>query len=123
MAKTIEELIADGITIEEIAKMAAEEKEKADAAAAEKKKAEEKTKTIAESRSYLIADILDYTEALLGEELSEEDAEYLSNELNTQLEKGEAIIVGLMEANSYVNEKKKTSDTDTLRKLIRLGLF
>ena len=89
MSKTIAELIAEGKSVDEISKMAQAE---ADAVAAAKAKREIDPKEIEDARTYLIADVLDYVEAVTGAEIPEKDANEITKELTDKMKTIELLI-------------------------------
>lgn len=89
MGKTIAELIAEGKSVEEISKMAQAE---ADAVAVAKNKRKIDPEEVDAARKYLIADMLDYVEAITGIEISDEDADEITKDLTDKLKAIELFI-------------------------------
>lgn len=101
MGKTIAELIAEGKSVEEISQMAQAE---ADAVAAAKKKRKIDPKEVDAARGYLIADVLDYVEAVTGIEISEENADEITKDLTEKMK----FIEFLLEAADLTESENKS---------------
>lgn len=117
MSKTIAELIAEGKSVDEISKMAQEE---ADAVAA----AKDKTKEIEDARKYLLADLLDYVEAITGAEIPEKDANEIIKDMTDKLKTIEIFIKAMDVAESKPKPTvKKKSESDPIADLFNLFRF
>lgn len=118
MSKTIAELIAEGKSVEEISKMA---QAKADAVAAAKDKRKIDPKTVEYARKYLIADVLDYVEAITGAEIPEKDADKITKDMNDKLKFIELFIEAMDIAESKPKPTvKKKSESDPIAELFNL---
>ena len=98
MGKTIAELIAEGKSVEEISKMAQAE---ADAVAAAKAKKKIDPKEGDSARNYLIADMLDYMEAVTGIKLSEKEANEITKDMTDKMKTIELFIKAMDRVRSY----------------------
>lgn len=107
MSKTIAELIAEGKSVEEISKMAQAE---ADAVAAAKDKRKVDPKEVEDTRKYLIADLLDYVEAITGAEIPEKEANEITKDITDKLKFIELFIQAMDIAESKPNPTVKKSD-------------
>lgn len=116
MGKTIAELIAEGKSVEEISQMAQAE---ADAVAAAKKKRKIDPKEVNAVRGYLIADMLDYVEAITEIEISKEDADKTTKDLTEKLKFIELFISGMLAAEEADKNKSK-KETDPMTELLNL---
>ena len=118
MGKTIAELIAEGKSVEEISKMAQAE---ADAVAAAKAKRKIDPKEVDSARNYLIADMLDYMEAVTGIKLSEKEANEITKELTDKMKTIELFIKAMDIVDSEPKIKvKKGSEPDFMADLFNL---
>ena len=118
MSKTIAELIAEGKSVEEISKMAQAE---ADAVAAAEAKRKVDPKEVEDARKYLIADLLDYVEAITGAEISEEDANEITKDATDKLKAIELFIKAMDIAESKPKPTvKKKSESDPMTELFNL---
>ena len=115
MSKTIAELIAEGKSVEEISKMAQAE---ADAVAAAKDKRKIDPKEVEDARKYLVADLLDYVEAITGAEISEEDANEITKDATDKLKAIELLVKAIDIAES--KPKPKESESDPMAELFNL---
>ena len=113
MGKTITELIAEGKSVEEISKMAQAE---ADAVAA----AKDKTKEIEDARKYLIADMLDYMEAVTGIELSEKEANEITKDMTDKMKAIELLVKADIAESKPKPTVKKKSESDPMAELFNL---
>lgn len=106
MGKTIAELIAEGKSVEEISKMAQAE---ADAVAAAKDKRKIDPEEVNAVRGYLIADTLDYVEAITGIDIPEKDADEITKNLTDKMKVIELFIqaMDLTESKPKPTIKKK----------------
>ena len=118
MSKTIAELIAEGKSVEEISKMAQAE---ADAVAAAKDKRKIDPKEVEDARKYLIADVLDYVEAVTGAEIPEKDANEITKDLTDKMKTIELFIkaMDIAESKPKLTVKKK-SESDPMAELFNL---
>ena len=116
MSKTIAELIAEGKSVDEISKMAQAE---ADAVAAAKDKRKIDPEEVDAARTYLIADVLDYVEAVTGAEIPEKDANEITKELTDKMKTIELFIKAMDIAESKPTVKKK-SESDPMAELFNL---
>ena len=107
MSKTIAELIAEGKSVEEISKMAQAE---ADAVAAAKDKRKIDPTEVEDARKYLIADLLDYVEAITGVEIPEKDANEITKDITDKLKFIELFIQAMDVAESKPKSTVKKSD-------------
>ena len=105
MSKTIAELIAEGKSVEEISKMAQEE---ADAVAAAKSKKKIDPMEVEVVRKYLIADVLDYVEAITGIDISDEDADEITKDLTDKMKVIE-LFIQAMDLAEVENKSKPTA--------------
>ena len=121
MGKTIAELIAEGKSVEEISKMAQAE---ADAVAAAKDKRKVDPKEVDDARKYLIADMLDYVEAVTGTEIPEKEANEITKEMTDKLKAIELFnqAMDIAESKSKTTVKKK-SESDPIAELFNLFRF
>ena len=118
MSKTIAELIAEGKSVEEISKMAQAE---ADAVAAAKTKRKIDPKEVEDARKYLIADLLDYVEAVTGAKLSEKEANEITKDITDKLKSIELFIQAMDTAESKPKPTvKKKSESDPMAELFNL---
>ena len=120
MGKTIAELIAEGKSVEEISKMAQAE---ADAVAAAKAKRKIDPKEVEDARNYLIADMLDYMEAVTGIKLSEKEANEITKDLTDKMKTIELFIKAMDIVDSESKPKltvKKKSESDPIEELFNL---
>lgn len=121
MGKTIAELIAEGKSVEEISQMAQAE---ADAVAATKKRRKIDPKEVDAARGYLIANTLDYIEAVTGIEISEKDADEMTKDLTEKMKVIELFIQAMdlaeIEKKSKPKVKKETDPMAELFNLFRL---
>ena len=120
MSKTIAELIAEGKSVDEISKMAQEE---ADAVAAAKDKRKIDPTEVDAARTYLIADLLDYVEAITGAEISEEDANEITKDATDKLKAIELLVKAMDIVDSESKPKptvKKKSESDPMAELFNL---
>ena len=118
MSKTIAELIAEGKSVEEISKMAQAE---ADAVAAAKDKRKIDPKEVEDARKYLIADMLDYVEAITGVEIPEKEANEITKDLTDKLKFIELFIQAMDIAESKPKTTvKKGSEPDFMADLFNL---
>lgn len=118
MSKTIAELIAEGKSVEEISKMAQAE---ADAVAAAKDKRKIDPEEVNAVREYLIADVLDYMEAITGIDISDEDADEITKDLTDKMKVIELFIqaMDLTESKPKPTIKKKP-ESDSMADLFNL---
>lgn len=120
MGKTIAELIAEGKSVEEISKMAQAE---ADAVAAAKSKKRIDPKEVDDARKFLIADMLDYVEAITGMEISEKDADEAAKDLTEKLKVIE-LFIQAMDLAEIENKSKPTAkvkkEPDSMAELFNL---
>ena len=121
MGKTIAELIAEGKSVEEISKMAQAE---ADAVAAAKDKRKIDPKEVEDARKYLIADMLDYVEAVTGIKISEKEANEITKDMTDKLKAIELLI----EVKDIVDREpklkiKKELEPDPMAELFNLFRF
>ena len=121
MSKTIAELIAEGKSVEEISKMAQAE---ADAVAAAKDKRKIDPTEVDAARTYLIADLLDYVEAITGAEIPEKDANEITKDMTDKLKAIELLVkaVDIAESKPKPTVKKK-SESDPIADLFNLFRF
>lgn len=118
MGKTIAELIAEGKSVEEISKMAQAE---ADAVAAAKNKKRIDPKEVDAARGYLIADTLDYVEAVTGVEISEKDADEFTKDLTEKMKVIELFIQAMdLAENENKSKPKVKKETDPMAELFNL---
>ena len=118
MSKTIAELIAEGKSVEEISKMAQVE---ADAVAAAKDKRKVDPKEVEDARKYLVADLLDYVEAITGAEISEKDANEITKDITDKLKFIELFIQAMDTAESESKPTvKKKPESDPMAELFNL---
>ena len=121
MGKTIAELIAEGKSVEEISKMAQAED---DAVAAAKDKRKIDPKEVEDARKYLIADMLDYMEAVTGIELSEKEANEITKDMTDKMKSIELLIKAIDIVDSEPKLKvKKGSEPDFMADLFNLFKF
>lgn len=117
MGKTIAELIAEGKSVEEISKMAQAE---ADAVAAAKDKRKIDPEEVNAVRKYLIADLLDYVEAITGIDIPEKDADEITKDLTDKMTVIELFIqaMGLTESKPKPKSTvKKEPESDSMADL------
>ena len=121
MSKTIAELIAEGKSVDEISKMAQAE---ADAVAAAKDKRKIDPTEVDAARTYLLADLLDYVEAITGAEIPEEDANEITKDMTDKLKAIELLVkaVDIAESKPKPTVKKK-SESDPITELFNLFRF
>ena len=118
MGKTIAELIAEGKSVEEISKMAQAE---ADAVAAAKDKRKIDPTEVEDARKYLLADLLDYVEAITGAKLSEKEANEITKDITDKLKFIELFIQAMDTAESKPKSTvKKKSESDPMAELFNL---
>ena len=118
MSKTIAELIAEGKSVEEISKMAQAE---ADAVAAAKDKRKIDPTEVEDARKYLIADLLDYVEAVTGAKLSEKEANEITKDITDKLKFIELFIQTMDTAESKPKPTvKKKPESDPMTELFNL---
>ena len=118
MGKTIAELIAEGKSVEEISKMAQAE---ADAVAAAKDKRKVDPKEVEDARKYLIADMLDYVEAITGIDIPEKEANEITKDMTDKLKSIELFIKAMDIAESKPKPTvKKKSESDPMVELFNL---
>ena len=118
MSKTIAELIAEGKSVEEISKMAQAE---ADAVAAAKAKKKIDPKEVEDARKYLIADMLDYMEAVTGIELSEKEANEITKDMTNKMKTIELFIKAMdIDESKPKTTVKKKSESDPMAELFNL---
>lgn len=103
MSKTIAELVAEGKTVEEITALAEKE------AAAAQKKVKASSKEIEAARMFIVNDVLDYLELLTGEEVTDEDAAQVMEEMKPIFEMWEAAV-------NYALTKKKPMSMAKIKK-------
>ena len=121
MSKTIAELIAEGKSVEEISKMAQAE---ADAVAAAKDKRKIDPTEVDAARTYLIADLLDYVEAITGAEIPEKDANEITKDITDKLKAIELFVQAMDIAESKPKTTvKKKSESDPMAELFNLLRF
>lgn len=118
MSKTIAELIAEGKSVEEISKMAQAE---ADAVAAAKDKRKIDPTEVDAARTYLIADLLDYVEAITGAEIPEKEANEITKDMTDKLKAIELLVkaIDVVDSESKPTVKKK-SESDPMAELFNL---
>ena len=119
MGKTIAELIAEGKSVEEISKMAQAE---ADAVAAAKDKRKVDPKEVEDARKYLIADMLDYMEAVTGINLSEKEANEITKDMTDKMKTIELLIKAMddiVDSEPKLKVKKKP-ESDPMAELFNL---
>ena len=121
MGKTIAELIAEGKSVEEISKMAQAE---ADAVAAAKAKKKIDPKEVDDARKYLIADLLDYVEAVTGTKISEKEANEITKDMTDKLKAIELFnqAIDIVDKEPKPTVKKK-SESDFMADLFNLFRF
>ena len=122
MGKTIAELIAEGKSVDEISKMAQAE---ADVVAAAKDKRKVDPKEVEDARKYLIADMLDYMEAVTGIKISEKEANEITKDMTDKMK---AIEILLFDVKNIAESKtkptvKKKSESDPMAELFNLFRF
>lgn len=119
MSKTIAELIAEGKSVDEISKMAQAE---ADAVAAAKNKRKIDPEEVDAARKYLIADMLDYVEAITGAEIPEKDANEITKDMTDKLKSIELFIKAAMDVAESKPKPtvKKKSESDPMAELFNL---
>ena len=118
MGKTIAELIAEGKSVEEISKMAQAE---ADAVAAAKNKRKIDPEEVNAVREYLIADVLDYVEAITGIEIPEKDANEITKDLTDKMKVIELFNKAMDLTESEPKPKaKKEPESDSMADLFNL---
>ena len=118
MSKTIAELIAEGKSVEEISKMAQAE---ADAVAAAKDKRKIDPTEVDAARTYLVADLLDYVEAIIGAEIPEKEANEITKDMTDKLKFIELFIQAMDTAESKPKSTvKKKSESDPMAELFNL---
>ena len=118
MSKTIAELIAEGKSVEEISKMAQAE---ADAVAAAKDKRKIDPTEVDAARTYLIADLLDYVEAITGAEIPEKEANEITKDMTDKLKFIELFsqAMDIAESKPKTTVKKKL-ESDPMAELFNL---
>ena len=119
MCKTIAELIAEGKSVEEISKMAQAE---ADVVAAAEAKKKIDPKEVDSARNYLIADMLDYMEAVTGIKISEKEANEITKDMTDKMK---AIEILLFDVKNIVDSEpkltvKKKPESDPMADLFNL---
>ena len=118
MGKTIAELIAEGKSVEEISKMAQAE---ADAVAAAKDKRKIDPEEVNATRGYLIADLLDYVEAITGIDIPEKEADEITKDLTEKMRTIELFIQAMDLAESKPKPTvKKKPESDSMADLFNL---
>ena len=118
MSKTIAELIAEGKSVEEISKMAQAE---ADAVAAAKAKRKIDPTEVDAARTYLIADMLDYVEAITGAKLSEKEANEITKDITDKLKFIELFVKAMdIDESKPKSTVKKKSESDPMAELFNL---
>ena len=118
MGKTIAELIAEGKSVDEISKMAQAE---ADAVAAAKDKRKIDPTEIDAARTYLIADLLDYVEAVTGAEIPEKEANEITKDMTDKLKAIELLSQAMDIAESKPKPTvKKKPESDPMAELFNL---
>ena len=118
MSKTIAELIAEGKSVEEISKMAQAE---ADAVAAAEAKRKVDSKEVEDARKYLVADLLDYIEAITGAEIPEKEANEITKDMTNKLKAIELLVKAMDIAESKPKPTvKKKSESDPMAELFNL---
>ena len=118
MSKTIAELIAEGKSVEEISKMAQAE---ADAVAAAKDKRKVDPKEVEDTRKYLIADLLDYVEAITGAEIPEKEANEITKDMTDKLKFIELFVKAMdIDESKPKSTVKKKSESDPMAELFNL---
>ena len=118
MSKTIAELIAEGKSVDEISKMAQAE---ADAVAAAKDKRKIDPTEVDAARTYLIADLLDYVEAITGAEIPEKEANEITKDMTDKLKAIELLVKAMDIAESKPKSTvKKKSESDPMAELFNL---
>lgn len=121
MSKTIAELIAEGKSVDEISKMAQAE---ADAVAAAKDKRKIDPEEVDAARKYLLADLLDYVEAITGAEIPEKDANEITKDMTDKLKAIELLVKAIDVAESKPKTTvKKKSESDPIADLFNLFRF
>lgn len=121
MGKTIAELIAEGKSVEEISKMAQAE---ADAVAAAKDKRKIDPKEVEDARKYLIADMLDYMEAVTGIKLSEKEANEITKDMTDKMKSIELLMKAMDIVDSELKPTvKKKPESDPMAELFNLFKF
>ena len=121
MSKTIAELIAEGKSVEEISKMAQAE---ADAVAAAKDKRKIDPTEVDAARTYLIADLLDYVEAITGAEIPEKEANEITKDMTDKLKAIELLVKAMDIAESKPKPTvKKKPESDPMAELFNLLRF
>ena len=118
MSKTIAELIAEGKSVDEISKMAQAE---ADAVAAAKAKRKIDPTEVDAARTYLIADMLDYVEAITGAKLSEKEANEITKDITDKLKFIELFVKAMdIDESKPKSTVKKKSESDPMAELFNL---
>ena len=118
MSKTIAELIAEGKSVDEISKMAQAE---ADAVAAAKDKRKIDPTEVDAARTYLLADLLDYVEAITGAEIPEKEANEITKDMTDKLKTIELLVKAMDIAESKPKPTvKKKSESDPMTELFNL---
>lgn len=119
MGKTIAELIAEGKSVEEISKMAQAE---ADAIAAAKNKRKIDPTEVDAARTYLIADMLDYVEAITGIDIPEKDANEITKDLTDKMKTIELFIKAATDVTESKPKPtvKKKPESDPMADLFNL---
>ena len=118
MSKTIAELIAEGKSVDEISKMAQAE---ADAVAAAKDKRKIDPTQVDAARTYLIADLLDYVEAIIGAEIPEKDANKITKDMTDKLKFIELFAQAMdIDESKPKSTVKKKSESDAMVELFNL---
>lgn len=121
MSKTIAELIAEGKSVDEISKMAQAE---ADAVAAAKDKRKIDPTEVDAARTYLLADLLDYVEAITGAEIPEKDANEITKDMTDKLKAIELLVKAMDAAESKPKTTvKKKPESDLMTDLFNLFRF
>ena len=121
MSKTIAELIAEGKSVEEISKMAQAE---ADAVAAAKNKRKIDPTEVDAARTYLVADLLDYVEAITGAEIPEKEANEITKDATDKLKAIELLVKAMDIAESKPKPTvKKKPESDPMADLFNLFRF
>ena len=122
MGKTIAELIAEGKSVEEISKMAQAE---ADAVAAAKDKRKIDPKEVEDARKYLIADMLDYMEAVTGIKFSEKEANEITKDMTNKMKTLELLMKAMVDTvdSELKPTVKKKPESDPMAELFNLFKF
>ena len=118
MSKTIAELIAEGKSVDEISKMAQAE---ADAVAAAKDKRKIDPTEVDAARTYLLADLLDYVEAITGAEIPEKEANEITKDMTDKLKFIELFVKAMdIDESKPKPTVKKKPESDPIAELFNL---